>query len=197
MRYGNECFITKSYEKMTTQLPRDNCEQNEKQRKEEEKEKKNKTFRLDEDYSQSKCIYISRFNRTRWLRENGKWKCALCLNTLELCRGCEGMNNMYVDCSGISCGAPFLLCPNCVCLRGPDTYNYHKYHYFKNSNPTFIEFDSAFMTGWKESMHITGTYNKVNIDDSNNSSHSSIPLSFITFEPNEITNLQFVDADLI
>jgi len=167
--------------------------------KEEKEKEKNKIFRLDEDYSQSKCIYISRFNRTRWLRQNKKWKCALCFNTLELCRGsCEGMNNMYVDCSGISCGEPFLLCPNCVCLRGPDTYDYHKRYTYNNSKPMFIEFDSAFMTGWKESMHITGTYNRVNMNDSNDPNNSNgipIPLSFVTFEPNEISNLAFVDAD--
>ena len=143
-------------------------------------------FHLDEDFKTSNVVYVSKSNKTMWIRSGGKWMCALCRGKLDLCRGCGGMSSMYEDCFG-SCGAPFLLCPNCVCLKGPS-----ECRYFDMDKSIYVEFDSDPMYGWKENTHIEGLCGTLPYNSESDEFTGSIRLSFVTFQPNKMINLRYV-----
>ena len=144
-------------------------------------------FHLNENFPQSHTIYINRSNKTMWKRINGNWSCALCDDKLKLCRGCGGMSQMYLDCFG-SCGNPYLLCPNCVCLKGPDDCRYFDYY----KDVKYVEFDAYKDFGWKENKCIEGECGTIPYDHLSDEFTDFIKLSFVTFQPNHISNLDFV-----
>jgi hypothetical protein len=146
-------------------------------------------FGLDKDFSESHIIYVNRSNKTMWKRIDGKWSCALCNDKLTLCRGCGGMSSMYEDCFG-SCGDPFLLCPNCVCLKGPD-----KCRYFE-PDAKYVNFDAHQYYGWKENNCIEGNCRTSPYDSISDKFTGSFNVSFVTFKPNQINNLKFFKYSL-
>lgn len=144
-------------------------------------------FKLNENFETSHIIYISKSNKTLWKRVNGTWSCALCRDKLDLCRGCGGMSSMYPECFG-SCGNPFLLCPNCVCLKGPENC----YYFDSYKDLRYVEFDSDQDYGWKENKSIEGQCGTIAYDDTSDEFTGSIKLSFVTFQPNKIVGLKFI-----
>ena len=89
---------------------------------------------------------------------------------------------MYPDCFG-SCGHPMLLCPNCVCLKGPDNCRYFEadatYVYFDAQSTPYKteEYKTKYQREWEEKEVIEGN------------------LCFMTFLPGRVINLGEEDEE--
>jgi hypothetical protein len=79
------------------------------------------------------------------------------------------MSRMYEDCFG-SCGHPMLLCPNCVCLKGPDQCSYYDDGSLKNIKYVYFSSPDESYNAWEENAYCDGIFKKQNYGDDVNTS---------------------------